>query len=99
MNQLSALGDFDVGGRVTGADATADGTRLAILTYDAVWMFEAATPGGDDWFTGAVWWLPFTGVKDAEGICFDTPEMLIIAAEEGAGKFYEVPIKKLNRIR
>ena len=70
-----------------------------MLTYDAVWMFEAATPGGDDWFRGSVWWMPYKGVKGAEGICFDGPETLIIAAEEGAGKFYEVPVSKLARVR
>ena len=86
-------------GRVTGADATPDGRRLAILTYDAVWLFEAATPGNDDWFSGPVWWLPFTRVKGAEGICFDGPDTLLIAAEEGAGKLYQVPVEKLIRVR
>jgi hypothetical protein len=99
VNVLISLGDFDVRGRATGADATPVGNRLAILTYDAVWMFEAVTPRGDDWFTGAVWWMPYSGVKDAEGICFDGPDTLIIAAEEGAGKFYEVPVGKLYRVR
>ena len=64
-----------------------------------MWLFEAATPGSDDWFSGPVWWLPFTGVKGAEGICFDGPDTLLIAAEEGAGKLYQVPVAKLIRVR
>jgi len=99
VNVLTPVSDFDVRGRATGADATPDGRRLAILTYDAVWLFEAATPGSDDWFSGPVWWLPFTGVKGAEGIGFDGPDTLLIAAEEGAGKLYEVPVAKLIRVR
>ena len=64
-----------------------------------MWVFEAATRGGDDWFAGPVYWLPFTGVKDAEAITFDGPDTLLIAAEEGAGKLYELPIAKLVRVR
>ena len=99
VNVLTPLGDFDVRGRATASDLTPDGRRLAVLTYDAVWLFEAATPGGDDWFAGAVYWLPFTGVKGAEAITFDGNDTLLIAAEEGAGKLYEVPTAKMVKVR
>ncbi len=99
VNVLTPVADFDVRGRATAADATPDGRRMAVLTYDAVWLFEAATPGGDDWFSGPVYWLPFTDVKGAEAITFDGPDTLLIAAEEGAGKLYEVPTSKMVRVR
>jgi hypothetical protein len=99
LNVLTPLADFDVRGRATGADATPDGKRLAVLTYDAVWLFDAKTPGGDDWFAGSVYWFPFTGVKDAEAITFDGPDTLLIGAEEGAGKLYEVPVAKMVKVR
>lgn len=99
VNVLTRVADFDVRGRATAADATPDGRRLAVLTYDAVWLFEAATPGGDDWFAGPVYWLPFTDVKGAEAMTFDGPDTLLIAAEEGAGKLYEVPTSKMVRVR
>ena len=99
VNDLTPIGDFDVRGRATGADASADGRRLVVLTYGAIWLFEAATSGSDDWFGGHVYWLPFTGVKGAEGVCFDGPDSVLIAAEEGAGKLYSVPISKLTRVR
>ena len=99
VNMLTAVADFDVRGRATGSDATPDGKRLVVLTYDALWMFEAKTPGGDDWFAGKVWWMPFKDVKGAEGVCFDGPDTILIAAEEGAGKLYAVPVEKLTRVR
>ena len=99
VNVLTRLADFDVRGRATGADASPDGRRLAVLTYDAVWLFEARTPGGDDWFEGKIWWLPYKDVKGAEGICFDGDDTLLIAAEEGAGKLYAVPTSKLVRVQ
>ena len=99
VNVLTAVADFDVRGRATGSDATPDGKRLVVLTYDALWMFEAKTPGGDDWFAGKVWWMPFKNVKGAEGVCFDGPDTIMIAAEEGAGKLYAVPVEKLTRVR
>lgn len=99
VNTLTALADFDVRGRVTGADVSPDGRRLAVLTYNAIWLFEAATPGGDDWFAGAVWWLPFSGAPGAEGICFDGGETLLVAAEEGNGHLYAVPVNRLRRVR
>jgi len=99
VNVLTAVADFDVRGRATGADASPDGKRLAVLTYTALWLFEAKTPGGDDWFAGKVWWLPFKDVKGAEGVCFDGPDTLVIAAEEGAGKLYRVPVEKLVQVR
>ncbi len=99
VNLLTPVADFDVRGRATAADATPDGRRLAVLTYDAIWLFEAATKGGDDWLAGSVWWLPFRGVKGAEGVCFDGPDTILIAAEEGAGKLYSVPVSTLQRVR
>ncbi len=99
VNTLTALGTFDVRGRATAADATPDGRRLAVLTYDAIWLFEAKTPGGDDWFEGSVWWLPFTGAPGAEAICFDGPDTLLIGAEERNGHLYEVPVNRLLKVR
>jgi hypothetical protein len=43
--------------------------------------------------------MPFKDVKGAEGVCFDGPDTILIAAEEGAGKLYAVPVEKLTRVR
>jgi len=84
-NALTLLGRFDVGGQVTGADVADDGNSLAILTYESVWLFELKE--GDDYFGGNAYWLPFS-IPEAEGICFDDPETLLIASEQGM--IYEI---------
>lgn len=99
VNNLTPLGTFDVRGRATASDASPDGRRLVVLTYDAIWMFEAKTPGGDDWFEGAVWWLPFTGAKGAEAVCFEGPDTILIGAEERNGHLYPVPVASLRKVR
>lgn len=99
VNDLTPLGYFDVQGRATAADATDDGHRLAVLTYTGIWVFEPATRGGDDWFDGAVYWMPFTQAPGAEGICWENNDTLIVAAEEGAGKLYRVTLSELTRVR
>lgn len=99
VNVLTPLGYFDVRGRTTAADASPDGRRLVITTYDAIWLFEAKTPGGDDWFEGSIWWLPFTGAPGAEAVCFDGPDTILIGAEEGNGHLYAVPVSSLKKVR
>jgi len=32
-------------------------------------------------------------------VCFDGPDTILIAAEEGAGKLYAVPVSKLTQVR
>jgi hypothetical protein len=99
VNNLTPLGYFDVKGRTTASDASPDGRRLVITTYDAIWLFEAKTPGGDDWFEGSIWWLPFTGAPGAEAVCFDGPDTILIGAEEGNGHLYAVPVSSLKKVR
>jgi hypothetical protein len=99
VNVLTPVADFDVRGRATGADANADGSRLVILTYDAVWMFAPATPGGDDWFAGPVWWLPYTGVRGAESVGFAPDGTILIGATERDGHLYSVSMDQLHRVR
>lgn len=99
VNTLTLLGSFDVHGEVTAADASPDGSRLLILTYDAVWMLEAATAKSDDWLEGKVWWLSYTGAPDAEAVCFDGADNILIAAEEGNGQLYTLPVARLQRVR
>lgn len=44
---LTRISSIDVGGMVTGADATPDGRWLAVLTYHAVLIFERPARGDD----------------------------------------------------
>jgi len=97
MNVLTLLDEFDIQGQVTGADATPDGRQLAVLTYNAIWLFEL-NADGDKWFDGTIRWLPIPDIGDCESICFDG-DHLIISSEEEKGDLYEIPIQRLEWLR
>jgi len=42
---LLLIEQMDIGGEVTGADATADGTQVVVLTYNAAWLFSPTDLG------------------------------------------------------
>ncbi|MFQ5627164.1 MAG: hypothetical protein ACE5I1_00270 [bacterium] len=77
---LTYIGQFDIGGMVTGADATPDGKEIAVLTYSAMWLFEAPE-GSDDYFNGKIRWLPIAQNRKYEAICYHG-DTLLIACEE-----------------
>lgn len=95
VNVLTKLDSFDTRGPVTGADASPDGKRLAILTYKGVWVFDALKQGA--WFDGSIRWMPLED-EDQEAITIDG-DNLIISAGEGDGYLYEIPISKLTVVR
>ncbi len=97
LNDLTLLGEFDVNGYVTAADAIATdkGNRLAVLTYHAVWIFETKD-GSDDYFNGSVLWYPIKA-KQCEGICFDNADTLIITNEQR--DIYELKLSQFKVIR
>jgi len=77
MNRLVWLGEFDTRAKVTAADTSADGTRLVVLTYKALWMFERASADSESWLDGKVWWLPIRNGRKCEGVCFANDAILI----------------------
>lgn len=102
-HSLTYIDRFDVKGQVTGADCTPDGLRLAVITYDSVWVFmrrDTETP----WFSSTIrrraYTVPHDSSPDAnnktqcEAICFKDPETLLIADEEG-GELFELAISEL----
>jgi endonuclease/exonuclease/phosphatase family metal-dependent hydrolase len=95
MNLLTKLESFDTQGEVTGADASPDGRRLAVLTYTGIWLFEAAEK--ERWFDGSIRWLPTEDIE-AEAITIDG-EHLIISAGEGEGDLYDIPFTALIPVR
>ncbi|MFO1500784.1 MAG: hypothetical protein U1G07_20760 [Verrucomicrobiota bacterium] len=95
VNVLTKLDSFDTQGQVTGADASPDGRRLAVLTYVGVWLFEA--PAKERWFDGSIRWRPTEDVE-AEAIAIDG-EHLIVSAGEGDGDLYDFPISSLIQVR
>lgn len=95
VNVLTKLESFDIQGRVTGADASPDGTRLAVLTYTGIWVFDSRAK--ERWFDGAIRWMP-TEDNDAEGITIDG-DRLVVSAGEGDGYLYDIPISDLSVIQ
>lgn len=95
VHVLTRLDSFDTRDQVTGADVSADGKRLAVLTYTGIWVFDAREK--EKWFDGAIRWLP-TEDEEAEAITIDG-DRLIIAADEGDGDLYDVPISSLRVVR
>ena len=77
---LTLVGTFDVGGMVTAADASPDGRRILVLTYNALWLFEARS--GDDYFGGRIRWLPIWAGQ-CEGVCFDADGSILMDNEQG----------------
>jgi hypothetical protein len=80
-NPAVPIGRFNCRGQVSGADISPDGLKLALLTYNSVWLFEVSNNKTDDYFNGKVFWLPIKAVH-AEAICLDG-NRIIMANEEG----------------
>ncbi|MBL7149566.1 MAG: hypothetical protein ISS80_05785 [Candidatus Cloacimonetes bacterium] len=92
-NPVKLLSTFDIGGMVTSADATIDGKKLAVLTYNSIWLFESET---DDYFHGKISWLPIKA-KQCEAVCFDDNETLIITNEQM--ELFEIKLDMLIEVK
>lgn len=74
----------DLGGWVTGADLSPDGRRLAVLCQapvQSVWVFEKPMDS-DKFLSGRATRYVLEGIRQAEAICWDDPETLIITNEQ-----------------
>ncbi len=91
INRPKLVGEFDIGPRVTGADATPDGERLAVLTTSSVWVFERPK-NSRNYLEGIATTLRITAGQ-CEAICWDDQETLIIANEDRA--LFEVKVADL----
>lgn len=64
---------------VTGADCTPDGKRLAVLTLDAIWVFDA--PENGIWFEGRARRLPILAGQ-CEAITWKDDSTLLVTNEQ-----------------
>ncbi len=94
VNPLTLVDSFDIGGQVTAADASPSGSQVAVLTYNAVWLFETKE-GSDRYFDGKISWLPINA-RQCEGICFDNHK-LIVSNEQG--NLFEIKVDDLMVVR
>jgi hypothetical protein len=88
VQSLVKIGSFDFGASVTAADASPDGRLLAVLTYNAVWLFEG-TPGGNNYFNGKRSVFPFH-IWQTEALCFDGDRILMTNER---GQVFELDIR------
>jgi hypothetical protein len=96
VNVLTKLGSFDIRGQAVGADCSEDGRRLAVLTYNGIWIFERDSLS-QEFFAGAILWAPLKW-HEAEAICFANPDTLLMA-DEATAELFEIPIDQLTRCR
>ena len=77
-NPLTLVDSFVAGGMVTAADASDDGSLLAILTYHHIWLIElpSARAGDNTLLHGRKYRLPIQAGQ-CEGICFNGDHLLI----------------------
>ncbi|MBD5782136.1 hypothetical protein IEN85_21740 [Pelagicoccus sp. NFK12] len=90
-NPLTLVSSFNLRGQATAADASPDGTKLAVLTYTSLWVFEKPTES-DDYFSGKASYKTFFA-KQCEAVCWDDAETLIITNEQR--DLFEVKLSEL----
>jgi len=78
---------------VTAAEANDDGSKLAVLTYNSVWVFQKENAS---YFQGKIKWLPIKA-KQCEAICFKDDEQLLITNEQS--ELFILPIRNLTAIK
>lgn len=72
---LVPVGEFAGAKFVTGAGLSEDGTRLAVCTYDALWVYNGTSDNLAQMIQGAPWHLShdFSG----EAVCFDGYDLVL----------------------
>jgi len=101
MNIPTLVDEFEVIGQVTAADAMDDGSRIAVLTYDNVWVFELSgveSAYEDDWLKGKTYYLKTIqeNVKQCEAIAFIDSETLLITNEQA--EIFQLSVKSMQLI-
>ena len=67
----------------TGADLSPDGRKLAVLTADALWVFDKPAKG-DKWLSSSARrvMLPLQKTKQAEAVCWEDDKTLRVTNEQ-----------------
>ena len=83
---LERVGEFAEAKFVTGAGVSADGTRLAVCTYDALWVYHSTAGNLAQLIQGTPWHLPHNFYGEA--VCFDGYNLVLT---NEARDIYTVP--------
>jgi len=96
---LTKLARFDVGGMVTDACLSPDRTRLAVLTYRNVWVFDLPATG-EDFFRCRALYAPLSPPVlsfQLEGCAWVDPATLLLGSEQG--DLFRLPLSQLREVR
>ena len=96
---LTKLARFDIGGMVTDACLSPDRTRLAVLTYRNVWVFDLPATG-EDFFRGravhATLSPPVLSFQ-LEGCAWADAANLLLGSEQG--DLFRLPLTQLREVK
>ena len=81
---LERVGEFTGARFVTGAGISEDGTRLAVCTYGALWVYHGTTGDLAQTIQGTSWTLPHNFYGEA--VCFDGYDLVL--TNEARDLFY-----------
>jgi hypothetical protein len=96
QNVLTSLETINVGGQVVGADASADGKKLVLISYKSIWLFERNSLE-ESFFTGTIHYAPYEA-EQCESVCFADDQTLKMI-DEVTGILFDVNIADLTKIR
>lgn len=82
-NVLTLIGRREDVSQVTAADVSPDGSRLAVATYTALWLFDQPEDG-DDWLSGKAWRLDLdpAQAKQLEALAWEDAASLRLTNEQ-----------------
>ena len=83
---LEKVGEFAKAKFVTGAGVSENGTRLAVCTYDALWVYHGTAGNLAKMIQGTPWYLPHSFYGEA--VCFDGDDLVLT---NEARDIYAVP--------
>jgi hypothetical protein len=89
INELTFLESFPVNGYVTAADMSPDQQKLAVLTYEALWVFSNFK--GDSFFKGTTTKIMLNKGGQIESVCFTDNNTLLILSEN-ENRIFTVPL-------
>lgn len=95
-NELKFTDKFDFQGKVVGADASPDGLRLIVITYESLWLFER-TSKDQSFFAGKVSWVAHKA-EQIEAVCFADDNTLLLA-DENRGELFSFSLSQLLLVR
>ncbi len=95
-NQLQLIASSDALVLPTAAALSPDGSQLAVLTYQRLWLFARPTDGSDNWLASAarVFDLPLLRSGQVEAVTWQSADTLIVASENR--KLFRLPLSALR---